>query len=137
MWIPRIDDTVKPAMLQTQKANYRVYGRRNTRVALRRENGVALDKDSVARLLRNLGISGATRSKTTFTTRSDKNSPRAPARVNRQFRAAPPNELLVTDITRAHHGPGSSTPHSLPTSSHARSWGHTSSTKTADRSPTR
>jgi putative transposase len=49
--------------------------------------------------MRELGIRGATRSKTTITTRPDKSSPRAPDLVNRRFHAARPNELWVSDFT--------------------------------------
>ena len=93
------DDAVKPALLEVFNANYRVYGRRKMKAALRREHGINLDKDRIARLMRELDIRGVTRSKTTITTRPDKSSPRAPDLVNRQFRAARPNELWVSDFT--------------------------------------
>jgi len=93
------DEVVKPLLLDVFEANYRVYGRRKMKAALRREHDINLDKDRVARLMRELGIRGVTRSKTTVTTRSDRNSPRAPDRVNRQFRASRPNELWVCDFT--------------------------------------
>lgn len=93
------DEAVKPALLEVFNANYRVYGRRKMKAALRREHGITMDKDRIARLMRELGIRGVTRSKTTITTRSDRNSPRAPDLVNRRFRAARPNELWVCDFT--------------------------------------
>jgi len=80
-------------------ANYGVYGRRKMKAAMRREHGINLDKDRIARLMRELGIRGVTRSKTTITTRSDKSSPRAPDLVKRQFRAERPNQLWVCDFT--------------------------------------
>jgi transposase InsO family protein len=49
--------------------------------------------------MRDLGIRGATRSKTTITTRPDKSSPRAPDLVKRRFRAERPNQLWVCDFT--------------------------------------
>lgn len=94
-----VDDAVKPKLLDVFNANYRVYGRRKMKAALRREHGITLDKDRIARLMRELGIRGATRSRTTITTRPDKSSPRAPDLVNRHFRAARPNELWVCDFT--------------------------------------
>lgn len=94
-----VDDAVKPKLLDVFNANYRVYGRRKMKAALRREHGITLDKDRIARLMRELGIRGATRSRTTITTRPDKSSPRAPDFVNRHFRAARPNELWVCDFT--------------------------------------
>lgn len=93
------DDAVKPLLLEVFNANYRVYGRRKMKAALRREHGINLDKDRIARLMRELGIRGATRSKTTVTTRPDRSSPRAPDLVNRHFSAARPNELWVCDFT--------------------------------------
>jgi len=93
------DNAIKPVLLEVFNANYRVYGRRKMKAALRREHGINLDKDRIARLMRELGIRGATRTKTTVTTRSDKSSPRAPDLVNRRFRAERPNELWVSDFT--------------------------------------
>ena len=69
------------------------------KAALRREHGVNLDKDRIARLMAELGIRGASRSKTTVTTRPDKHSARAPDLVNRQSRALRPNQLWVCDFT--------------------------------------
>ena len=94
------DDAIKPKLLEVFNANYQVYGRRKMKAALRREHGINLDKDRVARLMRELGIRGATRSKTTVTTRPDRNSPRAPDLVQRQFRAQRPNQLWVPDFER-------------------------------------
>ena len=93
------DDAVKPKLLEVFEANYRVYGRRKMKAALRREHGIDLDKDRIVRLMRELGIRGATRTKSTVTTRSDKSSPRAPDLVNRHFAAARPNQLWVCDFT--------------------------------------
>jgi putative transposase len=93
------DDQVKPKLLEVFNVNYRVYGRRKMKAALRREHGINLDKDRIARLMRELDIRGVTRSKTTITTRPDKSSPRAPDRVNRRFRALRPNQLWVCDFT--------------------------------------
>ncbi len=93
------DEAIKPLLLEVFEANYRVYGRRKMKAALRREHDIVLDKDRIARLMRELGIRGVTRSKTTITTRPDRNSPRAPDLVNRRFKAARPNQLWVTDFT--------------------------------------
>jgi putative transposase len=93
------DDAIKPVLLEVFNANYGVYGRRKMKAAMRREHGINLDKDRIARLMRELGIRGVTRSKTTITTRPDKSSPRAPDLVKRQFRAERPNQLWVCDFT--------------------------------------
>lgn len=95
----RSDDEVKPKLLAVFNDNYQVYGRRKMKAALRREHGINLDKDRIARLMRELGIRGATRSKKVVTTRPDKASPRAPDLVQRRFRARRPNQLWVTDFT--------------------------------------
>ena len=94
------DDAIKPRLLEVFDANYRVYGRRKMKAALRREHGINLDKDRIARLMAELGIRGATRTKTTVTTRSDRSSPRAPDLVNRRFHAGRPNQLWVCDFER-------------------------------------
>jgi putative transposase len=93
------DDAVKPWLLEVFNANYRVYGRRKMKAALRREHGINLDKDRIARLMRELGIRGATRTKSTVTTRSDRSSPREPDLVKRQFAASLPDQLWVCDFT--------------------------------------
>ena len=93
------DDAIKPKLLEVFDANYRVYGRRKMKAALRREHGINLDKGRIARLMQELGIRGATRTRSTVTTRSDKNSSRAPDLVNRRFQAGRPNQLWVCDFT--------------------------------------
>ena len=93
------DDAIKAKLLEMFNANYQVYGRRKMKAALRREHHINLDKDRIARLMRELGIRGATRTKTTVTTRSDRSSPRAPDLVNRRFCAQRPNQLWVCDFT--------------------------------------
>ena len=95
----RFDDEVKPVLLALFNDNYQVYGRRKMKAVLRREHGIVVDKDRIARLMRELGIRGATRSKKVITTRPDTASPRAPDLVQRQFRATGPNQLWVTDFT--------------------------------------
>ena len=93
------DEALKPMIRQLWEDNYRVYGARKIRAALRREHGLVVDRARVTRLMRELDIRGATRSKSTVTTRPDKSSPRAPDLVKRAFRADRPNELWVCDFT--------------------------------------
>ena len=93
------DEALKPLILALFEANYRVYGRRKMKAALRREHGLVVDKDRIGRLMAELGIRGATRSKMTITTRPDKSSTRAPDLVKRRFRAERPNQLWVCDFT--------------------------------------
>lgn len=79
-------------------ANYSVYGRRKLwKAAQRREMDIG--RDQVARLMRELGIQGATRAKKRFTTKSDPAHVRAPDLVNRDFTASRPDALWVADFT--------------------------------------
>jgi transposase len=50
------DEQVKPVLLEVFNTNDRVYGRRKMKAALRRQHGINLDKDRIARLMRELGI---------------------------------------------------------------------------------
>lgn len=93
------DDALKPMILAVFEANYRVYGRRKIKAALVREHGIVVDKDRLSRLMGELGIRGAVRTKSTVTTRRDRSAPRAPDLVQRRFRADRPNELWVSDFT--------------------------------------
>jgi putative transposase len=58
-----------------------------------------IGRDQVARLMRELGIQGATRAKKRFTTRSDPAHVRAPDLVKRDFTASRPDALWVADFT--------------------------------------
>jgi putative transposase len=78
--------------------NYSVYGRRKLwKSAQRREMDIG--RDQVARLMRQLSIQGATRTKKRFTTKSDPAHVRAPDLVNRDFTAPRPDALWVADFT--------------------------------------
>ena len=98
------DEALKPLILEVFEANYRVYGRRKIKAVLAREHGFVIDKDRITRLMAELGIRGAVRTKSTITTRPDRSSPRAPDLVHRRFRADRPNELWVSDFER-HEAP--------------------------------
>jgi putative transposase len=93
------DEVLKPKIRQVFDDNYQVYGRRKIKAGLRREYGLVVDKDRIARLMRELGIRGVSRSKSVVTTRSDKSTPRAPDLVKRRFQADRPNQLWVSDFT--------------------------------------
>ena len=58
-----------------------------------------MDIGRVARLMRELGIQGATRAKKRFTTKSDYAHVRAPDLVVRDFSAPRPDALWVADFT--------------------------------------
>ena len=106
------DEALKPLIVAIFEANYRVYGRRKIKAALAREHAVVVDKDRISRLMAELGIRGAVRTKSTITTRPDRSSPRAPDLVRRRFRADRPNELWCAISLTWRRGQGSSIPRS-------------------------
>jgi len=80
-------------------ANRKVYGAHKLWKAARR-SGHDIGRDQVARLMRELDIVGISRRrKRVFTTIADPDAVRAPDLVNRNFKAAAPNQLWVTDLT--------------------------------------
>ena len=69
-------------------------------LARRAPAGHDIGRDQVARLMRELGIRGVSKCrKKVFTTRSDPDAGRPPDLVKRDFSAAHPNGLWVTDLT--------------------------------------
>jgi len=94
----RNDAVVSPVLLALWKKNYSVYGRRKLWRAAQR-SGMDIGRDQVARLMRELGICGASRAKKRFTTKSDPAHVRAPDLVNRDFTAPRPDALWVADFT--------------------------------------
>lgn len=78
--------------------NYGVYGTRKVWWALRRE-GIEVARCTVERLMRADGLQGATRGKKRRTTIPDIQAERAPDLVDRDFKAAEPNRLWVSDFT--------------------------------------
>jgi putative transposase len=79
-------------------ANYSVYGKRKLWAAAQRA-GEDLGRDQVARIMRQLGIRGASRAKRRYTTRADASHVRAPDLVHRNSTATRPDELWVADFT--------------------------------------
>ena len=63
------------------------------------EDGVAVGRKRVARLMRTAGIAGVSRRRGPRTTRRDVQARPAPDRVERRFEADAPNRLWVADIT--------------------------------------
>jgi len=78
--------------------HFSVYGVRKAWRVLRRE-GIEVGRDRVARLMRGLGLAGATRTKRIRTTRPAPLSQRPADLVERVFSAAAPNRLWVADLT--------------------------------------
>ena len=92
------DAALKVEIRRVFDENFRVYGVRKVWRQLGRD-GIAVARCTVARLMRALGLEGIVRGKVVRTTRSDKAAPCPLDRVNRQFSAAGPNVLWVSDFT--------------------------------------
>jgi len=93
------DAMLMPILLALWVANRKVYGAQKLWKAAKRA-GHDIGRDQVVRLMRELGIEGVSRRrKKVFTTRSDPDAWRAPDLVDRNFTAAAPNRLWVTDLT--------------------------------------
>ena len=78
--------------------NFGVYGVRKVWRQLKRE-GHDVARCTVARLMQTLGLQGVIRGKPVRTTISDKATPCPLDHVNRQFKAARPNALWLSDFT--------------------------------------
>lgn len=92
------DAILGPVLEQLWEDNYRVYGARKLWKAARRA-GHDVGRDQVGRLMRAAGIEGVRRGKRVKTTRPEPGADRHPDLVERDFTAAEPNELWVTDLT--------------------------------------
>ena len=92
------DAVMIPILVAIWSANYRVYGAHKLWKAARRA-GHDIGRDQVARLMRAANIHGVSRKRRLRTTRSDPSAPRPADLVKRDFTAAAPNELWVTDLT--------------------------------------
>ena len=92
------DAELAPQLRTLWERNYSVYGRRKLTKAARK-NGVDVGRDQVARLMRGMGIRGASRSKKRFTTKADPAAVRAPDLVKRDFTATAPDRKWVADFT--------------------------------------
>lgn len=76
-----------------------LYGRRKMTAWLRRNGFPGVSKHTVDRLMRQEGMRGLTRGRTTRTTVGSKDGSRAGDLLNRQFRTDAPNQAWVTDFT--------------------------------------
>jgi putative transposase len=92
------DAILIPLLMALFVRNYSVYGRRKLTKAARKA-GLDVGRDQVARLMRRMGIRGASRPKKRFTTRPDPTHVRAPDLVERHFAADRPDRLWVADFT--------------------------------------
>ena len=94
----RRDALLKVEVQRVFDDNFRVYGVRKVWRQLQRE-GFDVARCTVARLMQEMGLTGAIRGKPIRTTVSDKAAPCPLDRVNRQFQAPRPNALWVSDFT--------------------------------------
>ena len=93
------DAELRAEIARVHVENFGVYGARKVWRQLRRE-GFDVARCTVERLMRAMGLKGAVRGKTVRTTVPDPAQPCPRDKVNRQFQAAAPNRLWVSDFTR-------------------------------------
>lgn len=92
------DELIVPEIQRLHKKNFSVYGVRKMHAKLLRE-GWEIGRDQTARLMRLAGVRGVSRTKKIYTTKSDPKDQLPGDRVERQFTAFGPKQLLVCDIT--------------------------------------
>lgn len=94
----RRDAELKAAIERVHEENFSVYGVEKVWRQLNRE-GVQVGRERVARLMRELGLEGAVRGKTTRTTIPDELAERPVDLIDRKFTAPAPNRIWVADLT--------------------------------------
>ncbi len=94
----RRDAVLRAQIRRVWEENFRVYGVRKIWRQLRRE-GIGVARCTTARLMKQMGLAGVIRGRPVKTTVSNPAIPCPRDRVNRQFRAAKPNALWVSDFT--------------------------------------
>lgn len=92
------DARLRAEVHRVWEENFQVYGVRKVWRQLRRE-GTEIARCTTARLMRQMGLSGAVRGKPVKTTISNKAAPCPADKVNRQFHAPRPNALWLSDFT--------------------------------------
>ncbi|WP_228938034.1 IS3 family transposase [Paraburkholderia saeva] len=92
------DERLRPEIKRVWQANMQVYGADKVWKQMNRER-IAVARCTVERLMKQLGLRGVMRGKRVRTTVPDAIAPRPLDRVNRQFKAARPNQLWVSDFT--------------------------------------
>jgi putative transposase len=99
------DAVLLDVIARVHRANFGVYGVRKVWKALARL-GLHAGRDRVWRLMRQVQLAGATRARTTRTTRPGPQDDRPGDLVDRRFNAPCPNRLWVADITYVPVQPG-------------------------------
>ncbi|WP_156429540.1 IS3 family transposase, partial [Burkholderia sp. TSV86] len=92
------DERLRPEIKRVWQANMQVYGADKVWKQMNRER-IAVARCTVERLMKQLGLRGVMRGKRVRTTVPDAIAPRPLDRGNRQFKAARPNQLWVSDFT--------------------------------------
>ncbi|WP_155836879.1 IS3 family transposase [Paraburkholderia mimosarum] len=92
------DERLRPEIERVWRANMQAYGADKVWKQMNRER-IAVARCTVERLMKQLGLRGVMRGKRVRTTVPDAMAPRPLDRVNRQFKAARPNQLWVSDFT--------------------------------------
>jgi putative transposase len=92
------DAKLKLEIARVHRDNFGVYGVDKVWAQLNRE-GVRVARCTVARLMRELGLSGVVRGKPRFTTIAGEEAPRPRDLVDRRFGVGAPNRLWVADLT--------------------------------------
>ena len=93
------DESLRPEIQRVWNENLAVYGADKVWRQLGRED-VDVARCTVERLMRTMGLRGATRGRAfTITTKADETAMRPPDLVERNFTATRPNQLWVADIT--------------------------------------
>jgi transposase InsO family protein len=92
------DEALKPEIERVWEENFRVYGADKVWKQLNRE-AVRVARCTVERLMKALGLQGATRGAKTKTTIPAELADRPADRVNRTFTVSRPNALWVADLT--------------------------------------
>jgi putative transposase len=92
------DEELKPVIRRLHAGNYGVNGVRKMHAALRRD-GHEVGRDEVGRLMHQLGLAGVRRGQVRRTTIGDDTAARPSDLVQREFRAARPDQLWVVDLT--------------------------------------
>ena len=94
----RRDAAMSVEIQRVYAENFNVYGARKVWRQLKRED-IRIARCTVERLMQGLGLEGVRRGKRCRTTIPDLSADRPADRVQRQFKAARPNELWVADFT--------------------------------------
>lgn len=92
------DRALKEEIQRVHGENHDVYGAEKVWRELKRQD-IWVARCTVQRLMRELGLRGTVRGRTTRTTVVDETSQRPMDRVDRDFSATRPNQLWVSDIT--------------------------------------